>query len=72
MNYQPERGDKGDPAHQVLGRSHVLVETGGEGRFIQLSHSSLLHRPSDGQIKIFKILKKTRLTALSLGPVFKL
>ena len=47
-----EKGDKGDPAHQVHGRSYV--ETGGWGRFIQLGHSSVLHRPFDGQIKLFK------------------
>ena len=44
--------DQGDSANHVLCRSHV--QTGCRGWFIQLDHSSIFHRPFDGQIKHFK------------------
>jgi hypothetical protein len=46
------RAIKGDPALHVGCRSHVKIGSG--GRFIQFGHSSVLHRPFDGQIKHFK------------------
>jgi len=44
--------DKRDPAHHVLGRSHV--EAGCRGWFIQLHHPRVLHRPLHRQVKFFK------------------
>jgi hypothetical protein len=49
-----KKGDKGDPYQHVGCRSHVEPETGSGGLFIQLDHSSVLHRPFHGQIKSFK------------------
>ena len=47
-----KKRDKRDPAHHVLSRSHV--ETQRWGWFIQLDHPSVLHRPLDGQLELFK------------------
>jgi hypothetical protein len=44
--------DKRNFAHHILDIGHV--EAGGWGCFIQLDHSSVLHRPLDRQFELFK------------------
>jgi hypothetical protein len=44
--------EKRDPAHHILGRTHV--EAGCWGWVIQLHHPRVLHRPGHRQVKLFK------------------
>jgi hypothetical protein len=52
LSFRQKKGGKGDPARHVGCRSHIETRCG--GLFIQFGHSSVLHRPFDGQIKHFK------------------
>ena len=60
--------DKGDPAHHILDWSHV--EAGCRGWFVQLHHSSVLHRPLEGQRELFKCTEENQGAFNVIRPFF--